>query len=159
MRAFVLFSRRNGGSVKRYVSAVTAVVLFIAPGAGATAASIVAAATPAPVKCAIPKPCALFTNTSSGPALHGSGASGSGLEGASSSADGMYGTSAAGAFPAAGVEGESTNLTGSDVAGMFGATYLTAGTAPGYGVVGYGSSYGVVGVDQSQRLRVLRGDQ
>jgi hypothetical protein len=58
---------------------------------------------------------------------------------------GALGESSSGSFEGAGIEGESLDHTGSDAAGAFGLTLLSNGVAPNYGVIGYGSLYGVYG--------------
>jgi hypothetical protein len=89
--------------------------------------------------------CAEYINSSSGVAIHGEANSGIGIRGTSNTSTGFYGASRSGATLFPGVEGESLNQTGDDVAGAFGLTAQTGGTAPAYGVLAYGSVYGVDG--------------
>jgi hypothetical protein len=90
--------------------------------------------------------CAEYINSSSGVAIHGEANTGIGIRGTSNGSTGFYGASRSGSpfFP--GVEGESLDQTGDDIAGGFGLTAASGGTAPAYGVVGYGSVTGVYGV-------------
>jgi hypothetical protein len=76
----------------------------------------------------------VFANNT-GPGVNGESAAGIGTEGESSS----------GSFEGAGVEGESLHHTGSDAAGAFGLTLIYGSGAPNYGVLGYGSLYGIYG--------------
>jgi hypothetical protein len=84
--------------------------------------------------CNIPQPCAVLANNS-----------GVALQGESAGADGVLGEASSGTIYGAGVEGESLKQTGADAAGTFGLTLLSSGVAPNYGVVAYGSLYGVYG--------------
>jgi len=79
--------------------------------------------------------CTVFANSDTGP----------GVEGESAHGVGALGESSSGSFYGAGIEGESLDHTGSDAAGAFGLTLLSNGVAPNYGVLGYGSLYGVYG--------------
>jgi hypothetical protein len=130
----------------RHLALSSAFVIGISiASAGVASASPVVLATPAPVKCAIPKPCALFTNTAAGTALQASGNNGPGLTGLSSNASGIYGSSAAGNAFEPGVEGESSNGNGMDSAGLFGASYFSTGVPAAYGTIAFGSSSGAFG--------------
>jgi hypothetical protein len=105
----------------------------------ASCAAIAVALTPAVARatttaCNIPAACAVFANNT-----------GIALEGESAAADGVYGVASSGTIYGAGVEGESLKQTGADAAGTFGLTLLADGVAPNYGVVSYGSLYGVYG--------------
>jgi hypothetical protein len=93
--------------------------------------------------CATTVVCAEYINSSSGVAIHGEANTGIGIRGTSNGSTGFYGASRAGTTFFPGVEGESLNQTGSDVAGGFGLTALTVGTPPAFGVLAYGSVYGV----------------
>jgi hypothetical protein len=88
----------------------------------------------ATTSCNIPAACAAFANNL-----------GVGVEGLSAGADGVFGVASSGTIYGAGVEGESLKQTGADAAGTFGLTLLSGGVAPNYGVVSYGSLYGLYG--------------
>jgi len=66
------------------------------------------------------------------------------MRGTSTASVGVLGQSAAGSMMYPGIEGESTNNNGFDVAGGFGLTGIS-GTAPAYGVVAYGSQFAMYG--------------
>ncbi len=89
--------------------------------------------------------CAEYINSSSGVAIHGEANTGIGIRGTSNGSIGFYGASRSGSTLLPGVEGESLNQSGDDVAGAFGLTAETGGAAPAYGVLAYGSSYGIYG--------------
>ncbi len=89
--------------------------------------------------------CAEYINSSSGVAIHGEANSGIGIRGTSNTSTGFYGASRSGSPLFPGVEGESLDQTGDDAAGAFGLTAATGGAAPAYGVIAYGSAYGVYG--------------
>ncbi len=89
--------------------------------------------------------CAEYINSSSGVAIHGEANTGIGIRGTSNGSIGFYGASRSGSMLLPGVEGESLNQSGDDVAGAFGLTAATGGAAPAYGVLAYGSSYGIYG--------------
>jgi hypothetical protein len=95
--------------------------------------------------CATSVVCAEFINSSSGVAIHGEANTGIGVRGTSNGSTGFYGATRSGSpfFP--GVEGESLNQTGDDVAGAFGLIAASGGAAPAYGILAYGSAYGVYG--------------
>jgi hypothetical protein len=90
-----------------------------------------------PVTCAIPSPCAVYSNTSSG----------AGLQGTSSTGVGLSGVSAAGEFYDPGIDGESSTNNGDDTGGGFGLNFLSGAVAPEYGVVAFGLDYGVSGAE------------
>ncbi len=108
----------------RSLASIVMIAAVLAP-AGVRAAT---------TSCNIPQPCAEFANNN-----------GIALEGASAGADGVLGEASSGTIYGAGIEGESLKHTGADAAGTFGLTLLTNGVAPNYGVVAYGSLYGVYG--------------
>jgi hypothetical protein len=89
--------------------------------------------------------CAEYVNTSSGVAIHGEANTGIGIRGTSNGSAGFYGASRSGSLLFPGVEGESLNQTGNDAAGGFGLTAANGGAAPAYGVIAYGSLFGVFG--------------
>jgi hypothetical protein len=100
--------------------------------------------------CATSAVCAEYVNTYAsapgGVAIHGEANGGIGVRGTSVKNTGFYGASGSGNFTAPGVEGESTNVTGSDAAAGFGLSLLQPkGNAPSYGIVSYGQIYGVIG--------------
>ncbi len=76
---------------------------------------------------------------SSGAGFHGSAVNSAGVRGTSTNGAGTLGQSASGSIMYPGVEGESTNNNGSDVAGGFGLTGIS-GTAPAYGVYALGGA-------------------
>jgi hypothetical protein len=108
-------------------------------------ATLPGAASAKSTTCATTVVCAEYINTSSGVAIHGEANSGIGIRGTSVTNTGFYGASGSGNFMTPGVDGESTNATGQDAAGSFGLRGLLSGAAPAYGVLGYGSIYGVSG--------------
>jgi hypothetical protein len=95
--------------------------------------------------CSTSTVCAEFINSSSGVAIHGEANSGIGIRGTSNTSTGFYGASRSGSTFFPGVEGESLNQTGDDAAGAFGLTAASGGAAPAFGVLAYGSAYGVYG--------------
>jgi hypothetical protein len=92
--------------------------------------------------------CAEYINSSSGVAIHGEANTGIGIRGTSNGSTGFYGASRSGSPLFPGVEGESLNQSGDDVAGAFGLTSQTGGAAPYLGVIAYGSRYGVFGIGE-----------
>ncbi len=119
---------------------------FLFPAALATAvATLPGAASATSTTCATTVVCAEFINTSSGVAIHGEANTGIGIRGTSVTNTGFYGASGSGKSTAPGVEGESTNASGSDVGGGFGLSFLAGKAAPSEGAVGYGSIYGLFG--------------
>jgi hypothetical protein len=109
-------------------------LFFLASYAAVAGALVPSAARATITACNIPAACAVFANNT-----------GVALEGESAGADGVYGAASSGTIYGAGVEGESLKQTGADAAGTFGLTLLADGVAPNYGVVSYGSLYGVYG--------------
>jgi hypothetical protein len=96
--------------------------------------------------CSTSTVCAEYINTSSGVAIHGEANTGIGIRGTSNSSTGFYGATRSGSTFFPGVEGESLDQSGSDAAGGFGlSAYGGAGPAPAYGVLAYGSVFGVYG--------------
>jgi hypothetical protein len=89
--------------------------------------------------------CAEYINSSSGVAIHGEANTGIGIRGTSNGSTGFYGASRSGSPLYPGVEGESLDQTGDDAAGAFGLAGATGGTPPAYGVIAYGSAFGVYG--------------
>jgi len=108
--------------------------LLLLASCAATVGVLAPVGARATTSCNIPAPCAAFANNT-----------GIGVEGLSAGADGVYGAASSGTIYGAGVEGESLKQTGADAAGTFGLTLLADGVAPNYGVVSYGSLYGVYG--------------
>jgi hypothetical protein len=96
--------------------------------------------------CTTSAVCAEYINSSSGVAIHGEANTGIGIRGTSNGSTGFYGASRSGSpfFP--GVEGESLDQSGNDAAGAFGLTAASSGAAPAYGVIAYGSAFGVLAV-------------
>jgi hypothetical protein len=92
--------------------------------------------------CSTSTVCAEFINSSSGVAIHGEANTGIGMRGTSNGSTGFYGASRSGSPLFPGVEGESLNQTGADVAGGFGLTAATEAAPPAYGVLAYGSAVG-----------------
>jgi hypothetical protein len=93
--------------------------------------------------CSTSVVCAEYINSSSGVAIHGEANSGIGIRGTSNGSTGFYGASRSGSTFFPGVEGESLNNTGDDAAGAFGLVAANGGTPPAYGVLAYGSAFGV----------------
>jgi hypothetical protein len=96
--------------------------------------------------CTTSTVCAESINSSSGVAIHGEANTGIGVRGTSNGSTGFYGASRSGNPLYPGVEGESLDQTGGDIAGGFGLTAASGGSAPAFGVVGYGSVTGIEGV-------------
>jgi hypothetical protein len=67
------------------------------------------------------------------------------VSGTATNGAGLLGTSESGNYFDAGVDGESSNSTGNDAGGVFGATFLANGIAPYFGAVGFGAKYGLFG--------------
>jgi hypothetical protein len=122
------------------------VAALIASTAAQTNAAAVPDATPTakPITCSIPTPCALATNSSSGPGYKGTSKTGIGLSGSSTTGTGVSGVSGSGTFLDPGVDGESSNnSTEGDAGGLFGGKALTPGKGPEYGLVSYGAVDGI----------------
>jgi hypothetical protein len=104
-----------------------------------------AISTASSTTCTTSAVCAEYINSSSGVAIHGEANTGIGIRGTSNGSTGFYGASRSGSLLFPGVEGESLNQNGEDVAAGFGLTAASGGAAPTYGVVALGSGIGVYG--------------
>jgi hypothetical protein len=93
--------------------------------------------------------CGEFINSSSGVAIHGEANTGIGIRGTSNGATGFYGATRSGNIFYPGVEGESLNNNGMDVAGAFGLTGPVSNAPPEYGVFAFGNLDGVMGETQN----------